>query len=215
VEKPTFPTAARDHRGVDVRERLSAIDARYPDAYKRDFQGAAEPHALDLDFGTAAPDNRAILVLTGWVDWADGSTFRAAAQEQPAGLMLPYLQVKNSQGRWQTVIEDMGIPAGKPKTIAVDLTGKFLTASREVRIVTNLCVYWDEIYLVDNNAVPPNRMTTVPYLAADLHFRGFSKPTIHPLRTQPESFDYQTVSPTSNWNPTPGATYLGWADAPW
>ena len=48
-------------------------------------------------------------------------------------------------GKWQTVVEDMGIPSGKPKTMAVDLTGKFLSASREVRIVTNLCVYWDEI----------------------------------------------------------------------
>ena len=48
----------------------------------------------------------------------------------------------------------MGIPAGKPKTIAVDLTGKFLSASREVRIVTNLCVYWDEIFLGEESAPP-------------------------------------------------------------
>ena len=44
-----------------------------------------------------------------------------------------------------TLNEDMGMPAGKPKTIAVDL--RFLSASRRVRIVTNLCVYWDEIFL--------------------------------------------------------------------
>ena len=30
--------------------------------------------------GKAAPDGRAVLVLTGWVDWADGSTFLGAAQ---------------------------------------------------------------------------------------------------------------------------------------
>jgi hypothetical protein len=53
----------------------------------------------------------------------------------------------------------MGIPAGKPKTIAVDLTGKFLSASREVRIVTNLCVYWDEIFLSEETAAPPVRLT--------------------------------------------------------
>ena len=47
-----------------------------------------------------------------------------------------------------------GIPAGKPKTIAVDLTGKFPGASREVRIVTNLCVYWDEIFLGEDSAPP-------------------------------------------------------------
>ena len=31
----------------------------------------------------------------------------------------------------ETVIEDMGIPAGKPKTIAVDLSGKWLSSSRK------------------------------------------------------------------------------------
>ena len=55
----------------------------------------------------------------------------------------------------------MGIPSGKPKTIAVDLTGKFLSASREVRIVTNLCVYWDEIFLVERRRAAGVRLTTV------------------------------------------------------
>ena len=115
-----------------------------------------------------------MLILNGWVDWADGSTFLAATQAH-RDLTFPYLQVKDAAGNWQTVVEDMGIPAGKPKTIAVDLTGKFLSASREVRIVTNLCVYWDEIFLSENSAPPPTRLTAVAPVAADLHFRGFSK----------------------------------------
>jgi hypothetical protein len=89
--------------------------------------------------------------------------------------------------------------------MAVDLTGKFLSDSREVRIVTNLCVYWDEIYLLESDAAPSNRMTAAALLSADLHFRGFSRPTIHSQRKQPEQFEYQAVSPTSMWNPTPGA----------
>jgi hypothetical protein len=47
-------------------------------------------------------------------------------------------------------------------------------------------------------------MTPMPLTSADLHFRGFSQATIHPERKQPEQFDYQTVSYTSNWNPTSG-----------
>jgi hypothetical protein len=60
------------------------------------------------------------------------------------------------------------------------------------------------VFLVENNAPPPVRMTAVPIVSADVHFRGFSRATIHPERKQPEMFDYQTVSLTSMWNPTHG-----------
>jgi hypothetical protein len=83
--------------------------------------GVAAPHTLELDFGKAAPDGRAVLLLNGWVDWPDGSTFRAAAQEVKGGLVMPYLQMQDASGQWKTVNEDMGMPAGKPKTIAVEL----------------------------------------------------------------------------------------------
>lgn len=199
-----YPVAARDGDGRDVRPALLARDHVYPDAFERNADGIAEMHTLDLDFGAAAPDNKAVLILNGWVDWADGSTFLAASQEDPRGLVLPSVQVKDAAGRWTTVVEDMGIPAGKPKTISVDLTGKFLSRSREVRIVTNLCVYWDEAFLTESSAPPPTAMTRVDASSIDLHYRGFSTPTIDPARKQPESFDYQKVMPISTWNPTPG-----------
>jgi hypothetical protein len=203
-ERRIYARSAHDDQGNDVRASLSAQDFAYPDAFRRNSAGVAEMHHLDLDFGKAAASNHAVLVLHGWVDWADGSTFLAATQER-RDLVFPYLQVKDAAGNWKTVVEDMGIPSGKPKTMAVDLTGKFLSDSREVRIVTNLCVYWDEIYLLESDAAPSNRMTAAALLSADLHFRGFSRPTIHSQRKQPEQFEYQAVSPTSMWNPTPGA----------
>jgi len=203
VDRRVYPISARDPRGRDVRAALLKRDHVYPDSFQRDHAGVAELHSLDLDFGSAAPENRAVLILNGWVDWADGSTFLAAAQTHH-DLVFPYLQVRDAAGNWKTVVEDMGMPSGKPKPMAVDLAGKFLSASRQVRIVTNLCVYWDEVFLLENNAAPPVRMTALPIGSAELHFRGFSKATIHPERKQPEMFDYQTVSLTSMWNPTPG-----------
>ena len=199
-----YPVSAHDSSGRDVLARVIERDRTYPDGFRRDYNGVAELHQLDLDFGRVARDGRAVLVLNGWVDWADGSTFRRASQEFKNGLVLPYLQVKDANGAWRTVIEDMGIPAGKPKTIAVDLSGKWLSASREVRIVTNLCVYWDEIFLSEDAGEPEAQLTHVNAASADLHFRGFSKPKIDPQRKQPEAFDYQTWMPVSMWNPTPG-----------
>lgn len=202
------PVAAHDDDGKDVLPRLLRRDGTYPDGFARDLSGTAAPHALTLDFGGAAPDGHAVLVLNGWVDWADGSTFLAASQAtrgaRAGGLLTPQLQVRDAAGRWKTVVEDMGMPSGKPKTIAVDLTGKLLSASREVRIVTSVCVYWDEIFLIEGDAAPESRLTPLDPQSADLHFRGFSTPTIDPARTQPEAFDYARLLPVSSWNPTPG-----------
>jgi hypothetical protein len=205
VSQRVYPVAARDRDGRDVLARLLHRDRNYADGFQRDYAGVAETHHVDLDFGPgAARDHRAILLLSGWVDWADGSTFLKASQEGKGGLVPPYLQVRDGNGRWQTVIEDMGLPAGKPKTIAVDLTGKFLSASREVRIVTNMCIYWDEIFLSEEAGAPEARLTDAELGTASLRFRGFSRPVIHPERRQPETFDYSIVSPVSMWNPTPG-----------
>jgi hypothetical protein len=89
----------------------------------------------------------------------------------------------------------MGIPAGKPKTIVVDLTGKFLSTSREVRIVTNLCVYWDEIFW-DGPGTPSVWLTDIRAESARLRFRGFQV-VIHPERKQPERFVYEQARLTS------------------
>jgi Tfp pilus assembly protein PilF len=199
-----YPVAARDGAGRDVRAAIAERDRRYAEGFKRNLSGVAELHTLDLDFGQAASGNNAVLILNGWVDWADGSTFLGASQEDPRGLIFPSLQVKDARGEWQTVVADMGIPAGKPKTIAVDLTGKFLSASREVRIVTNLCLYWDDVFLIDSSSAPPAVLTPMNATTADLQFRGFSTPQIDPERRQPEAFDYARLMPLSNWNPTPG-----------
>ncbi len=204
VAHRSYPVRAQDQDEHDVLPLLIKRDGHYVDSFHRSPAGVAQLHYLELDFGHAAPRNRAALVLNGWVDWADGSTFLAAAQETKEGLIFPYLQVKDSNGQWQTVIKDMGIPSGKPKSIVVDLAGKFLSASRELRIVTNLCVYWDEIFLADNATSPAVKMTTLPAVNADLRYRGFSQPVIHPERTQPEAFSYEKWSPTTGWNPTPG-----------
>ncbi len=205
IAQRTYSLSAHDSTGGDVRARLAAKDGNYVDTFKHDLVGVAAMHTLDLDFGrNVAPDSKAVLVLSGWVDWADGSTFMAQAQQGKGGLVPPYLQVKDKRGHWNTVIADMGMPDGKPKTIVVDLTGKFLSPSREVRIVTNLCVFWDEIFLARPEENAPVQMHRVPVESAGVHFRGFSDSKIYPRRDHPEEFFYNVVNPTSLWNPTPG-----------
>jgi len=202
---PIRPVAARDHAGHDALAEILAEDRVYPDRFQRDYAGIAELHHLDVDFGDADPDGDAVLVLNGWVDWADGSTFMSTAQAggDPT-LVMPHLQMRDAGGQWRTVIEDLGLPAGKPKSIVVDLAERWISASRELRIATSLAVYWDEIYLALGAREPQVRLTELAPSAADLRFRGFSRVVVHPRRLQPESFVYADVSATSTWNPTSG-----------
>ena len=197
--------AARGDRGRDLLPAILRRDGTYAGGFRHDAAGVAELHSLTLDFGPrAAPGRSAILVLDGWVDWADGSTFLGASQNEGSGLVFPYLQVKDQAGNWKTVVEDMGIPAGKPRSIVVDLSGKFLSGSREIRIVTNLCVYWDEIYLSEDSAPPAVRLTPIDAQSAELRLRGFSRAAVDFRREQPERFDYARWTPWANWNQTPG-----------
>jgi len=192
-----YPVAARDQLGRDVRDLLLARDRRYVTGFRHDLSGVAELHTLDLRFN-APSGGKSILVMNGWVDWADGSTFLGRSQEGKGGLIPPYLQIKDSAGNWKTVIDDMGMPDGKPKTIAIEVP-----RASEYRIVTNLCIFWDEIFLA--HAVPQQlNAVRVPLVAADLHFRGFSKNVVSESREQPEQFVYDVVSPVSQWDPTPG-----------
>ena len=157
--KRFYPLKARAADGSDALRAVSKKDRSYAGGFKRDFHGVAEMHSVEFDFGAAAKDGRAVLVLNGWVDWADGSTFLARAQASKDGLQPPRLEVKNERGEWVTALADMGMPAGKPKTIAVDLTGKWASSSREIRIATNLCLFWDEVFLLEGSGAPETRLT--------------------------------------------------------
>ena len=65
------------------------------------------------------------------------------------------------------------MPAGKPKTIAVDLTGKWLSDLREVRIITNLCVYWDEVFLREDVDTPDVRLQSASLSRRTCVFEAF------------------------------------------
>jgi hypothetical protein len=86
----------------------------------------------------------------------------------------PGVDVQMPDGSWKRVIQDMGFPAGLPRTIVVDLTGKLPAGARKIRITTNLQIYWDRAR-VDNgpDVAGQVRSTEVPLAMAHLAFRGY------------------------------------------
>ncbi len=169
------PLSAVDKNGKDVRAKITNLDHDFYDSFKSlSIRGYAEPHELTLDLDDKKSfSGRTLLLLTGWTDYAFSSD-NVAASQSGKSLFLPYLQVKNVRGEWQTVIESIGISIGRPQTVVVDLTGKFLTASRAVRIVTNFKTYWDKIE-VDTSAQNADIKTIeLQPVQADLREHGFS-----------------------------------------
>jgi len=218
------PLTAIDDHGNDVLSRIRSMDREYPDDFPRDsIRGYASEHTLTMKLAddvtqtvslrarsvetvrtqtNSSRYERTILLLTGWTDYSWSSDNVAAAQAGKK-MTLPALQVKDAEGNWRTVIEDIGIPVGRPQTVTVDLTNKFLSSSREVRIVTSMRILWDQI-LVDTSRKPTlMRTKLLDPISAGLRWRGFSR-EISPDGREPFGYDYQQISFTSPWKVMPG-----------
>ncbi|HEX5705912.1 MAG TPA: FG-GAP-like repeat-containing protein, partial [Pyrinomonadaceae bacterium] len=197
------PVAASDDAGRDVLARVTKFDRSYPDNFRlHSIRGYADEHALTLDLGRSTDADSALLLLTGWTDYAFSSDNVAAAQ---GGMSLrpPALQVRDARGEWRTVIEDIGVPVGRPQTVAVELAGKFLSESREVRIVTNMRIYWDEALVAESDTAARPRVERLEPARAVLSWRGFSAETT-PDGREPFGYDYTRVSFTSPWKTMTG-----------
>ncbi len=191
------PVSAVDEHGHDVLARIARLDREYPDDFPLlPIRGYAKDHELTLNPGPTTSSHTRLL-LTGWTDYAWSSDNLAASQSGKS-LTLPALQVKDKEGRWRTVIENVGIPVGRPQTVVADLSGKFLSASREVRIVTNMRIYWDQILVDTSSGNFPMQLTRLDPVVADLRWRGFSLEH-SPDGRQPLGYDYDKVSFTSPW----------------
>ncbi|HLA11835.1 MAG TPA: FG-GAP-like repeat-containing protein [Pyrinomonadaceae bacterium] len=191
------PLSAVDEHGHDVLSRISHLDRQYPDDFRtHQIRGYADEHLLTMTLDEATA-SRTLLLLTGWTDYAWSSDNLAASQSEKV-LKPPALQVKNARGEWTTVIENIGIPVGRPQTVVVDLSGQFLSSAREVRIVTNMRIYWDQILVDTSSGDFKVEATRLNPDIASLRWRGFSHEFSRDGR-QPLGYDYQNVSLTSPW----------------
>ncbi len=112
------------------------------------------------------------------------------------------LEVPDAQGVWRTAIESVGLPTSKGIVVPVDLTGRFLCDDHRVRLSTDMCIYFDRVFVSTRDEAEKCRVTELPVAHADLHYRGFSKMTRDALGF--ERFDYTKVSPTGPWSPPAG-----------
>ena len=196
----TVPPRVVDEHGHDVRELVTTVDRQAPSDFPLErFRGYAREHYIELDAPIFAGP-KLLLLLTAWTDYAFSSD-NVAASQAGMGLRPPSLEMANPDGSWRTVVENIGIPVGRPQTVVVDLAGRVPPGAR-LRIRTNMRIYWDQV-LFDTSAGAQVRSERIEPLAADLRWRGYSA-EVSPDGREPFSYDYSRVSPDSPWKLMPG-----------
>ncbi len=202
------PAGAWDDRGNDVLPDLLA-HRYFGDFELLPFKGFSKPHSLELDLGEPYRGGPLRLLMHGEIEYFTATGMYAASQ---AGIEAtsPYVEAQDASGRWHRVIDDMGFPAGLPRTMTADLTGKLPIGTRRIRISTNLQIYWDSILLDRAPQSGQVRLTPVPLANADLRFHGYPRQ----IEDQPPGnvkYVYEQVSPTGPYARAAG-TYTRYGD---
>ncbi len=200
--------------GQDVTALLAAVDDRHAQPFVKappQFKGLAEPWWLEITLAQT-PEQRAALAsaprirlaATGWFQWSDASVNMAAANHPHWRFEPPSILVPDGRGGWRPTGPPIGFPAGKTKTMVVDVTDLVDRADPRLRLATTLQLSWDAIRIALDDDDAPFRETRLPPTSADLAFRGFSAPTTVPGGEFPERFDWDVLSAAPRWNQHPG-----------
>ncbi len=184
-----------DGNGNNLTDKIAAIDKNYIQPFeKTKYQGLAHEHSIEI---TLNDTNSDLLVLNGWLRPTDSSINLALSQgsiQAPKGLQVEYL---NESGEWELMHENYGIPAGKSKTILLDLGDAFSNQTeRKLRLTTTSEIYWDGIFEAQKLDDSRIEETALDPLKMELQYRGFSKWS-RADSTSPMVADYNEISSTA------------------
>lgn len=208
AESPFFPIHTSGPDGGDCAARLRHADRVY--AYEppldRRFMGFSQPHALELDFGGQlagiSSNDRVFLFINGFIEYPYSSTVYAAAQ---AGIGWEPVRVERWEaGQWHVIVPDAGAPGGMGRVFTIDLTGKSFGPACKLRLVTNLEICYDQIFLARHPGLKTVTIRSVPMAAADLRYAGFAL-EYSPDGRMPWLYDYEAAEASAPFHTLKGA----------
>src|SRR5207302_10223732 len=158
-------------------------------------------HSLELDLGEPYRGGPLRLLLHGEIEYFTATGMYAADQ---AGIqaIAPYVEALDAKGKWIRVIDDMGFPAGLPRTMIPDLSGRLPQGTQRIRISTNLQIYWDQILVDRTEQEVVSKLSAVRLTAADLRFHGYPR-AIEGVPPGNVGYVYEDVSYTGPYARTP------------
>lgn len=178
MSKPNPVKKVTDQNGTDWTSTVSETDGSYMMPFqKTSYQGVVEDHHVEIELGDDVPADETIyLVASGWLRPTDSSINLAISQGErnsPEGLRV---EISDGTGSWSVLHENYGVPAGKTKSILLELNDVFPDAEdRRVRFSTTSEIYWDSIMWA--SAVSSNQITETELNASkmELRYRGYSE----------------------------------------
>ena len=157
-EHEMLPVRATNDRGQDVTEVVALADGRAAEPGRRDprFIGFTAEHFVELKFDRPIADGpgEPMLLADGWIEYPYSQTMFAAWQ---AGVpyTAPTLEARGPGGKWVTVLEQFGYPAGMPRQMSVPIpVAKLPPGATELRLRTNQEIYWDRLAVALGRALP-------------------------------------------------------------
>jgi Tfp pilus assembly protein PilF len=177
VETPHPIAHALDDRGQDVTDIVKTVDGRVVDSFGLgQYQGVTRDHYLEVDLGDDAPTTGPLYLIAQGSVYPTDSSINVALSEgdrwQAKGLSL---EVPDGQGGWVVAADNLGFPAGRKKTVLIDLTNVFRPGTpHRLRLRTTLEIYWDAIEWARGLPETPLKTAQLQPSTADLHYRGYS-----------------------------------------
>ncbi|MCH7601757.1 MAG: VCBS repeat-containing protein [Planctomycetes bacterium] len=195
--KIVAPARVVNDRQEDVTDKLEQADliaAPVGEVDRRFIGRLMTNHVLTLTFDEPLdllPGAGAMLIADGWIEYPYSQTMFAAWQAQ-ADYLAPTIEARGADGEWQVVLEQFGYPAGMPRQMSVPLAN-LPAGTTELRISTNLEIYWDRLVVAYAEDCPEIIKVELPLSSARVLRSGFARMTWGPQR-QPY-YDYEDRAP--------------------
>ncbi|MBL8843572.1 MAG: VCBS repeat-containing protein [Planctomycetes bacterium] len=204
VRAPLPLERAVDQAGRDWTAALAEQDGRHAVPFEpRDsrYLGLVTNHSLELALPEAVRDAKKVrLLMTGWLYWTDASVNVLADRNGSFGFLPPTFAVPDGAGGWRDCGPPIGFPAGKTKTMVVDVTSLLNRADLRLKVASSIRLYWDSIVVAVDDDDAPITVTKLEPKVARLWSRGFSAPIVDERDDQPERFDWNVMEPLPRWN---------------
>ena len=198
VATPHRIARAVDDTGRDVTDVVSTLDGKALDGFGRgQYQGVTRDHYVEVDLGEDAPQSGPLYLIAHGSIYPTDSSINVAMSQGKRWRAHPLsLEAPDGRGGWIVAEHNLGFPAGRNKTILIDLTNAFRPGTeRRVRLRTNLEIYWDALEWARGLPDSPLRTSRLAPAVADLHYRGYSVIN-RPDPASPEVPDYARISGT-------------------